>query len=668
MLKRFFGTLLIFLVLICSMATPAFSENDGNITLKIIDGEAVVESCQPNATKVEIPASYQGVAVKRIASCAFMACSELSSVMLPSTIEVIEMNAFASCEALAKIDLPANLKIIDDYAFSSCKALTAIKIPAGVTRIGEYAFMACTSLSSVSIPSEVTNIASNAFDGCCQYSQSMFTYTEQDGKLTITGVLGGHPRNLIIPEKIGGIPVVAIGESAFLALDIDTVTLPNSLKVIGDGAFCDSTLKEVNYGTGLQKIGASAFANCKNLRAVVLPEGLIKIGEMAFINCDSIERLKLPSTLEEIDSAAFNECNSIKTVKIPSKVYILKESFQNCKGLETVIISSGVNFVSGYCFLNCTSLKNLYIAGAECGPWTFKNCTSLKQAVISEAQEGCFENCTALERVVVRDTVYFQERIFKDCTALKEVYFVNGPKLMSRTILDGCSSIPNLYFNMTKSEYEKVAMRGQCQYFDAAKKYFSVTPPAIYFGKFRDVSPLAWYYEEVQFAENKGIFKGTGDSTFSPEMNMTRAQFVQVFANLSGIDTSNNQIKTIFSDVKEGEWYAAAIDWASKNGIVNGVGDGKFNPNANVTREEMCVMLARYMESFKKLELTAKRDLPAFADESEFSSWALDAINKCADAGLINGVGENKFSAKAPANRAQGATIFTNFYVNYLCQ
>ena len=179
--------------------------------------------------------------------------------------------------------------------------------------------------------------------------------------------------------------------------------------------------------------------------------------------------------------------------------------------------------------------------------------------------------------------------------------------------------------------------------------------------QFKDVSPKAWYKNAVDFAVTNGIFKGTSKTAFSPEDNMTRAQFVQVFANLAGVDTTNNKVSSGFKDVPKGKWYTAAVTWAAKNKVVNGIGGGKFAPEALVTREQMCVMLVNFVENYWGAKLPQEIKPAKFADDARISSWAESAVYKCAGARLVNGIGNNKFDPAGNATRAQGATLFTNF-------
>ncbi len=183
---------------------------------------------------------------------------------------------------------------------------------------------------------------------------------------------------------------------------------------------------------------------------------------------------------------------------------------------------------------------------------------------------------------------------------------------------------------------------------------------------FTDIKATAWYKQYIDYSVTYGILSGAGNGKMLPNKTMTRAEFVQVLANLAGVDTSNKNIKTGFTDVKSGAWYAPAVKWASENGIVSGVGNGKFSPNANITREQMCSMLVRYVENHLGITLESSVGKKTFADDNKISSWAKDAVYKCQQAGLVNGVSETMFAPKDNATRASVATIMSKFHEQYL--
>jgi len=182
---------------------------------------------------------------------------------------------------------------------------------------------------------------------------------------------------------------------------------------------------------------------------------------------------------------------------------------------------------------------------------------------------------------------------------------------------------------------------------------------------FIDVPAKKWFKEYVDYSVTYGIFTGTSTNMFSPNSNITRAQFVQVLANLEGVDTSNRNINSGFTDVPKGKWYTAAVTWAAKNGVVNGIGAGKFDPNANVTREQMCVMLVNYAK-FKGITLKPIEAKENFADDGKISKWAKTAVYTCQQADIVNGKGSGLFDPKNTGTRAEASVIFTKFHKNYI--
>ncbi|MCL2592264.1 MAG: S-layer homology domain-containing protein, partial [Defluviitaleaceae bacterium] len=177
---------------------------------------------------------------------------------------------------------------------------------------------------------------------------------------------------------------------------------------------------------------------------------------------------------------------------------------------------------------------------------------------------------------------------------------------------------------------------------------------------FDDINPQAWYADYVEVVTSMGIFHGVSSSQFAPSSNMTRAMFVQVLANLNGVNTLDFTARPQnFNDVSRNAWYFGAVKWASENGIVVGIGDGNFAPNQSITREEMAVMLYRFIE-FVQLELPtgARR---TFVDQGSISSWATEAVTTIQAMGIIMGRPDGTFDPQATATRAEVAAIFARF-------
>ena len=175
---------------------------------------------------------------------------------------------------------------------------------------------------------------------------------------------------------------------------------------------------------------------------------------------------------------------------------------------------------------------------------------------------------------------------------------------------------------------------------------------------FTDVRTSDWFYDDIAFVYNEGLFAGTSDTTFSPNTAMTRAMLVAVLYRMEGKPGVTGT--TAFTDVAAGAYYADAVTWAANNGIVYGMSDKTFSPNTNLTREQMAAMMRRYA-SFKKLDTSAKADLSTFVDASAVSAWASDDMKWAVASELLYGNNHNELQPTANATRAQAAAILQRF-------
>lgn len=177
--------------------------------------------------------------------------------------------------------------------------------------------------------------------------------------------------------------------------------------------------------------------------------------------------------------------------------------------------------------------------------------------------------------------------------------------------------------------------------------------------KFIDVTADKWYYDAVEYVFQKGYFKGTSETTFSPNGTMTRAMFVTVLGRMAGIP-ENREADTKFTDVKKGSYYAGYVAWAAEQGIAMGTSATTFSPNAKVTREQMAVLLYRYAK-YVGADVSADSDaLSTFTDAASVSGWAKEAMAWATDHKILIGTG-NGLKPRAQATRAQGAQIIFNF-------
>ena len=177
---------------------------------------------------------------------------------------------------------------------------------------------------------------------------------------------------------------------------------------------------------------------------------------------------------------------------------------------------------------------------------------------------------------------------------------------------------------------------------------------------FTDVRESDWFYGDVAFAYENGLFAGTSDTTFSPNASMTRAMLVTVLYRLEGQPAVNG--RSGFSDVQYNGYYEDAVTWAADNGIVNGTSTTTFSPNANVTREQMAAILYRYAQ-YKKYNTAASSSLTGFNDYATVSSYAVTSLQWSVAEKLVNG-SAGKLMPTGNATRAQVAAILHRFVEN----
>lgn len=179
--------------------------------------------------------------------------------------------------------------------------------------------------------------------------------------------------------------------------------------------------------------------------------------------------------------------------------------------------------------------------------------------------------------------------------------------------------------------------------------------------KFTDVSKDAWYYDAVSYVTAKSYMSGFNANEFGPEKTVTRAMVAQIFYNMESTPavTSGKD----FPDVAYGQWYYNAITWAAANGVVSGYGDGTYQPDKSVTREELAQMFFNYAKA-KGLDGQEAADLSKFLDEHEISDWAEEALGWGVGAGLMSGKGGNYIDANGQGVRAEIAQMIKNFCEN----
>lgn len=668
--------------------------------------------------------------------------SPIKSITIPGTVTTIGSSAFSGCANLTAIDLPTSVTQIDAYAFSST-GLTAVTLPKHLRKLGLSAFSGCTALKSVFIPLSLQT-ASNPFRNC----KALTDVTFEDGRTELPDTLleDSGIRQFTVPQT-----VTKIGYSAFDGCtQLTAITLPAGLRELGRGAFFGCTaLTGVALPDSLTALGYGAFANCTALTAVEFPAGITpaswRNSSGMLRNCTSLRSVKLPGTVPSLDDDFFAGCTALEQIVLPDSVTKIGSNlFNGCTALTDVTLSTNLQAIPANTFYGCASLQKLVApyAVTKIGKNAFANCTSLTElTLLRNVTEAAADALSYPEQVTVygvkgtyaetyaasvgasfaaidrpATAVFLPKSVTLkvggsgrflpsldpiDCTdelvwsssdasvaAVSADGTVTGRKDGSAVITVTAGSVSarcevavgtpaHVHSYTAVVTAPTCAVQGYTTYTcSCGEYYYDDYVPALGHSyvdgvctrcgasrpetRFVDVKLGSWYYNSIVYAVSNGLMNGVGDSKFEPEEGMTRAMLVTVLWRYEG---SPKQRPSTFSDVRRGQWYSEAVSWAAKNGIVTGVGDNKFEPDTQITREQIATILYRYAQK-KRADTSARGSLSAFPDNGKVNGWAKTALQWCVGEGLIGGTNENGrvyLDPQGTATRAQVATILMRY-------
>lgn len=291
------------------------------------------------------------------------------------------------------------------------------------------------------------------------------------------GIVGCDPyaTEIVIPEKIGGYPVVAITKGAFSDHNkITRIIIPDSVTSIGDEAFSGCTaLTEIKLPDSITSIGNNVFENCSSLEDITIPDSVTSYGNYAFMNCGSLKNIAFPEGTTNIGNGVLFGCRSLKSITIPETVTDIGcEAFGSCSGLESIAIPENVKMIDWGAFLDCTGLKGVYITDltAWCkinfgdysaNPLYCANNLYLNGELITdltvpdgitEINEYAFISCTGLKRLTVSENVTgIGCCAFNLCKNLEKVTFSGNITNIGMYAFENCNSLTNITIpeNMT---------------------------------------------------------------------------------------------------------------------------------------------------------------------------------------------------------------------------
>lgn len=184
--------------------------------------------------------------------------------------------------------------------------------------------------------------------------------------------------------------------------------------------------------------------------------------------------------------------------------------------------------------------------------------------------------------------------------------------------------------------------------------------PTVTVEQFTDVKPTDWFYDSVKTIVEQGLMNGTGETTFAPTTDTSRAMIATILWRLAGSPAPKAELT--YPDCVRDSWYARAVAWAAENSVVKGYGDGSFGPEDPITREQLAVMLWRYAQ-FKGLDVSQGEDanILSYTDVDQAGEWAIPALQWAVGSGVMKGKGGSVLDPQGQATRAEVATMLTRF-------
>lgn len=529
-----------------------------------------------------------------IAGGAFKDCAKLESLVIPDSVISIGKSAFENCAALKRITLPKNITKLEASCFSGCAALAEIALPDNVKTLGEKVFSGCAALKSVKIPAEVTVIPTEAFSGCSSLE------------------------SITIPKNVSH-----INERAF-----DGCTALKKVDYLGSDTDWSQVTKETgnNALDNAEKSFTRTDHEHKYTDTVIPPTCTERGCTVHLCACgDKREDSYTPPLGHSYKGGICVRCGILDPNKgIPHKhdfIPIVTKPTCLTEGFTTYACSCGECYTKDYVSAvgHKTQLQNVKAAGCLTGGYTGD------------------EVCTVCGKVFKQGSVIFalghdpQPARVKAPTCTKSGY--TGDLICTR-----CGDMTQIGKTVAAAGHKFFG--GVCSVCGA--KGAEAVP------EFDDVKPGAFYFDAVQWAVENGITNGTGKNTFSPNNVCSRYQIVMFLWRAAGQPEAKAAVS--FADVKPGDIFYEAVQWAVERGITKGTSSTSFSPFAPCTRGQIVTFLYRSAGSPKVSGACN------FSDVSS-GSFCHDAVIWASTEGITNGTSAGRFSPNEGCTRAQVVTF-----------
>lgn len=641
---------------------------------KMPDFSSVANAAPWDKQKDKIQSVVIESGVQSISGGAFSGCTALEKVSISDTVAQIDLNAFGGCTSLAAFEVAEGNKAflsVGGVLFSADKELLRYPVgksadyavPSGTVAIAGGAFKDYAKLESLVIPDSVISIGESAFENCAAL------------------------KRITLPKSIAKLEALTFSGCAALA----EITLPDGLKTLGEKVFSGcAALKSVKIPAEVTVIPAEAFSGCSSLESITIPKNVSHIKERAFDGCTALKKVDYLGsdtdwsrvTKETGNSALGNAEKSFTRTdyehKYTDTVIPPTCTERGCtvhlcscgdKREDSYTPPLGHSYKDGICvrcgildpnkdtphkhdFIPIVTKPTCLTEGfttytcscGECYTKDYVSAVGHKTQLQNAKAAGCLtggytgdEVCTVCGKVFKQGSVIFalghdpQPARVKAPTCTESGY--TGDLICTR-----CGDMTQTGTTVAAAGHKFFG--GVCSV--CGTKGAEAVP------EFDDVKPGAFYFDAVQWAVENGITNGTGKNTFSPNNVCSRYQIVMFLWRAAGQPEAKAAVS--FADVKPGDIFYEAVQWAVERGITKGTSSTSFSPFAPCTRGQIVTFLYRSAGSPKVSGACNFSDIPA-------DSFCRDAVIWASSEGITNGTSAGRFSPNEGCTRAQVVTF-----------
>lgn len=641
---------------------------------KMPDFSSVANAAPWDKQKDKIQSVVIESGVQSISGGAFSGCTALEKVSISDTVAQIDLNAFGGCTSLAAFEVAEGNKAflsVGGVLFSADKELLRCPVgksadytvPSGTVAIAGGAFKDCAKLESLVISDSVTAIGKSAFENCAAL------------------------KRITLPKSIAKLEALTFSGCAALA----EIALPDSVKTLGEKVFSGcAALKSVKIPAEVTVIPTEAFYGCSSLESITIPKNVSHINERAFDGCTALKKVDYLGSDTDwgqvtketgnnaLDNAEKSFTRTDQEHKYTDTVIPPTCTERGCtvhlcacgdKREDSYTPPLGHSYKGGIC-VRCgildpngdTQHKHDFIPSVtkptcltegfttyacscgECYTKDYVSAVGHKTQLQNAKAAGCLtggytgdEVCTVCGKVFKQGSVIFalghdpQPARVKAPTCTESGY--TGDLICTR-----CGDMTQIGKTVAATGHKFFGG----VYSVCGAKGAEAAP------EFDDVKSGAFYFDAVQWAVENGITNGTGKNTFSPNNVCSRYQIVMFLWRAAGQPEAKAAVS--FADVKPGDIFYEAVQWAVERGITKGTSSTSFSPYAPCTRGQIVTFLYRSAGSPKVSGACN------FSDVSS-GSFCHDAVIWASSEGITNGTSAGLFSPNEGCTRAQVVTF-----------